>query len=238
MKRISIYAMLLMTGSLFAQDMRADMLDSKDFEGDAAISHKFLSEAPQNFPAGLQCNCTGNSGRDRKIATFGFSFGLNRSNLQFGAAQENGDQITNGLGYRLGVVSELRLGKRFVITPKADLSFNAGQVNQSNTNYDVSASSLELMGHLKYRFAKSNFSPYVLAGPNYRIPLSTRSDNVVPTRNDLAIDVGLGLDIPLIGFKISPEVRYSYGLTNVTNSESFSDLNHHNIAVSLIFTGK
>jgi hypothetical protein len=138
----------------------------------------------------------------------------------------------------LGVVSELRLGKRFVITPKADLSFNAGQVNQSNTNYDVSASSLELMGHLKYRFAKSNFSPYVLAGPNYRIPLSTRSDNVVPTRNDLAIDVGLGLDIPLIGFKISPEVRYSYGLTNVTNSESFSDLNHHNIAVSLIFTGK
>jgi len=219
MKKLSLFAALLLSGSMFAQDMRG--------------------AAPAPVPAGLDCNCGGeNSARDRKIATFGFSFGLNRSNLQFGEAQENGDQIVNGMGYRLGLVSELRLGKRFVISPKADLSFNAGQLNQSDRSYTVSASSLELMGHLKYRFLRSNFSPYILAGPNYRMPLQNRSDDYVPTRNDLALDFGVGLDIPLIGFKVSPEVRYSYGLTNITNSETFSDLNHHNIAVALIFTGK
>ncbi len=236
MKRFSLMAMLLLGGSLFAQDINADSPSNMWIE--ESPSFIALDAASQTFPAGLKCGCTGDKNRDRKIATFGFSFGLNRSNLQFGAAQENGDQIVNGLGYRLGVVSELRLGKRWVISPKADLSFNAAQLNQSNTDYSVSASSLELMGHLKYRFAKSNFSPYVLAGPNYRVPLSTRNENSVPTRNDLAIDVGLGLDIPLIGFKISPEVRYSYGLTNISTSDDFSDLNHHNIAVSLIFTGK
>ncbi|GAB5418259.1 MAG: hypothetical protein Crog4KO_16360 [Crocinitomicaceae bacterium] len=229
-------AMLLIGGSLFAQDITADTpSDALIQESPSLIA---TEEATQQFPVGLKCGCSGDTDRDRKIAAFGFSFGLNRSNLQFGEAQENGDQIVNGLGYRLGVVSELRLGKRWVISPKADLSFNAGQLNQSNTEYSVSASSLELMGHLKYRFAKSNFSPYVLAGPNYRLPLSTRDENSVPTRNDVAIDVGLGLDIPLIGFKISPEVRYSYGLTNISTSDAFSDLNHHNIAVSLIFTGK
>jgi hypothetical protein len=189
-------------------------------------------------PSGLKCGCNGGNGRDRKIAAFGFSLGINRSNLQYGETQENGDQIVNGMGYRLGVVSEFRLGKRFVVTPKADLSFNAGQLNRENTEYAVSASSLELMGHLKYRMMRSNFSPYILAGPNYRIPLANRNDNNVPTTSDVAIDVGVGLDIPLIGFKISPELRYSYGLTNITNSDAFSDLNHHNIAVSLIFTGK
>jgi hypothetical protein len=238
MRRLSLFAMLLFAGSAIAQDMNVDSPNLNALDEDVTLTSNPFSAAPQNIPVGLDCKCGGSSGRDRKIATFGFSFGLNRSNLQFGSAQQNGDQITNGLGYRLGLVSELRLGKRFVITPKADLSFNAGQVSQSNTDYAVSASSLELMGHLKYRFAKSNFSPYVLAGPNYRMPLNTRSDNFVPTRNDLAIDVGMGLDIPLIGFKISPEVRYSYGLTNVTNSDAFSDLNHHNIAISLIFTGK
>lgn len=237
MKRFSLFAMLLIGGSVFAQDLSEDAPSFAALDATPS-SLGFGENAIENSALSLKCGCSGDNGRDRKIATFGFSFGLNRSNLQFGAAQENGDQIVNGLGYRLGVVSELRLGKRFVISPKADLSFNAGQLNQSNTDYAVSASSLELMGHLKYRFAKSNFSPYILAGPNYRIPLSTRDDNAVPTRNDVAIDIGLGLDIPLIGFKISPEVRYSYGLTNISTSDAFSDLNHHNIAVSLIFTGK
>lgn len=187
----------------------------------------------------INCNCNEQSKKsNRKIAAFGFSFGLNRSNLKFGTAQESGDQIVNGLGYRLGLVSELRMGQRFVFSPKADLSFNAGQLSQSEQTYTVSASSLEFMGHLKYRFARSNFSPYILAGPNYRMPLQNRNDAFVPTKNDLAVDVGLGVDIPLIGFKVAPELRYYYGLTNITNSDSFSDLNYHNIEVSLIFTGK
>lgn len=237
MKRLSFIATLLLSGSLFAQEM--SLADAPE---ESLLQNPFTAEANNNqFLSPMRdddCKCAGRDVRDRKIAAFGFSFGVNRSNLQFGAAQANGDQIVNGMGYRLGVVSELRLGKRLVISPKADLSFNAGQLNQSNTEYAVSASSLELMGHLKYRMMRSNFSPYFLAGPNYRMPLANRNSNNVPTNSDLAIDVGVGLDIPLIGFKMSPELRYSYGLTNITNSDNFSDLNHHNIALTLIFTGK
>jgi hypothetical protein len=237
MNKLSFIATLLISGSLFAQDRTA--MDSPE---ERLLQNPFTTNVGgDNFaaiPAGLTCGCRGDKDRDRKIATFGFSFGVNRSNLQFGAAQENGDQIVNGMGYRLGVVSELRLGKRFVVSPKADLSFNAGQLKQANTDFAVSASSLELMAHLKYRMMRSNFSPYILAGPNYRVPLANRNNNAVPTSSDVAIDVGVGVDIPLIGFKLSPELRYSYGLSNVTNSDAFSDLNHHNIALSLIFTGK
>lgn len=237
MKKLSFFAALLISGSLFAQDRPAlDAAEVSLLENPFASSvNESKFAAPQ---AGLKCGCAGDKSRDRKIAAFGFSFGVNRSNLQFGAAQENGDQIVNGMGYRLGVVSELRLGKRIVVSPKADLSFNAGQLNQGNTDYAVSASSLELMGHLKYRMMRSNFSPYILVGPNYRIPLANRNDNSVPTSSDVALDIGVGLDVPLIGFKMSPELRYSYGLSNITNSEAFSDLNHHNIALTLIFTGK
>jgi len=237
MKNLSFIAALLISGGLFAQDRQM-----ADAPAENLLQNPFTANVDGGtFEArqeGLKCGCAGDNDRNRKLLAFGFSFGANRSNLQFGSAQANGDQIVNGMGYRLGAVSELRLGKRLVISPKADLSFNAGQLNQSNTQYSVSASSMELMGHLKYRMMRSNFSPYILAGPNYRIPIANRSGNAVPTNSDVAIDVGIGLDIPLIGFKMSPELRYSYGLTNITNSEAFSDLNHHNIALTLIFTGK
>lgn len=183
------------------------------------------------------CECPGGGSGDKgKFATFGFDLGGNRSNLKFGETQENGDQITNGLGYRLGIVSNFQFTRRFSFAPKAELSFNASRLDQSNTSYNVNAVNLEFLGHLKYKFAKGNFSPYLLSGPNFRVPIQQGESNEIPVQEDWAIDLGAGLDIPLGAFKMSPEIRYSYGLKNITESNSFGDLRFHNIALVLVFT--
>ena len=171
-----------------------------------------------------------------KFATFGFDLGVNRSNLNFGSTQNNGDEITNGMGYRLGVISNFRISQRFAFQPKIELSFNAGRLETDQNDFKVSPVNLELIGHLKYKFSKNSFSPYIIAGPNFRVPLEDFTNNLVPSKQNVAIDIGVGLDVP-IGklFKFSPELRYSYGLSTINRDSEFSDIKYHNIALVVNF---
>jgi hypothetical protein len=178
----------------------------------------------------------GNSEKS-KFATFGFDLGVNRSNLSFSSTQTDGDLITNGLGYRIGVVSNFRVTKKISIAPKAELSFNSSALSSSSENL-VNPSNLELLGHLKYKFSAGNLSPYIIAGPNFRLPIDGFKDNLIPTKQNVAIDIGVGLDVPIFKKKISPELRYSYGLGNINRDASVSDLKFHNISLVLIFSGK
>lgn len=176
--------------------------------------------------------------RKDKFATFGFDFGVNRSNLSFGLDQDGAGTITNGLGYRLGIISNFRLSQKFSLAPKAELSFNASRVSQNNVDFKVNPVNLEGMLHVKYKLFKSRFTPYLLAGPNIRIPLVKPNPDYIPLKNDIAIDAGIGLDIPLRNIKLSPELRYSFGLVSNVSSPTFGPLNYHNLSIVLAFSGK
>lgn len=173
----------------------------------------------------------------KKIATFGFNLGVNRSNLDFGSTQLDGDQISNGMGYRLGIISNFQFTQRFSLAPKAELSFNAAKLEQDGVSYKVSPNHLEFIAHLKYKFKKEGLSPYLIAGPNFRVPVQYLKSNLVPTKENVAIDVGFGMDAPIFGINISPELRYSFGIGNINRDSEFSDLQYHNIALVINFSG-
>ena len=175
--------------------------------------------------------------RKDKFATFGFDFGVNRSNLSFGSDQNGAGTITNGLGYRLGIISNFRLSQKFSLAPKAELSFNASRINQNTIDYKVNPVNLEGMLHVKYKLFKSRFTPYIIVGPNIRIPLSTPNPDYVPIKNDIAIDAGVGFDIPLRNIKLSPELRYSFGLVSNVASPTFGPLNYHNLSIVVGISG-
>ena len=172
-----------------------------------------------------------------KFATFGFDFGVNRSNLSFNSTQTDGDLITNGLGYRMGVVSNFRITQKISFAPKAELSFNSS-VLSSSTQDLVNPANLEILGHIKYKFRKGNLSPYIIAGPNFRVPIQGFRDNLIPTKQNVALDVGVGLDVPIFKWKIAPELRYSYGLMNINRDATVSNLKSHNISLVLILGKK
>jgi hypothetical protein len=186
-------------------------------------------------PAFAQC---GKKMNKDKFATFGVDFGVNRSNLSFSSPQTGGDNITNGLGYRLGLVSNFQLTRRFSFAPKAELSFNASGLTSGTENYDVNPTNLELLGHLKFKLRKGSLSPYIIVGPNARIPIGTNRDNLLPTKEDVAIDLGIGLDVPIFRKRIAPELRYSFGLTNINRNSTVSDVKYHNISLVLILAGR
>lgn len=170
-----------------------------------------------------------------KFATFGFSAGINRSNLSFRDENRETSDITNGLGYRFGAVSNFRFGNHFSIAPKAELSFNASRLEQNGISYKMNPINLELAGHLKYKFLKGTFSPYIIAGPNARIPINRGSTTF--TNKDVAIDFGIGLDVPIFRFRVAPELRYSFGLKEMMEETAFTNIKYHNIALILVFSG-
>lgn len=177
-------------------------------------------------------------GKKGKFATFGFDAGINRSNLSFSSQQTGGDQITNDKGYRFGVVSNFQLTKKFSIAPKAEISFNSSVLTSGQSEL-VNPANLELLGHLKYKLRSGNLSPYIIVGPNLRVPIQgANSDDFIPTKQNVALDIGVGLDVPIFKWKIAPELRYSFGLMDINRDSSVSDLKYHNIALVLSIGGK
>ncbi|MDG1332711.1 MAG: outer membrane beta-barrel protein [Crocinitomicaceae bacterium] len=174
---------------------------------------------------------------DKKRFTTGFNLGVNHANVLL---QDNSNgSIENGLGFRMGLVSSLALGQRFSIDPKAELSFNTSTFWDGTQEFAINPVDLEFMTHLKVKRKKRGLSLYAIAGPNVKIPLGRNDALTLPTRQDVALDLGIGLDVPLgKKIRISPELRYSIGLMNITESSQISDLKFHNISLLLNFSGR
>lgn len=173
---------------------------------------------------------------NQPFLTYGLDFGINRSQLSFENA--TGSSWAHAEGYRFGFVTNLNFTDRFSIVPKAELSFSSAKVDGTSDEFNVKFSQLELMAHMKFKTSYNRFSPYILAGPNVRIPIMTRTqEGGFYTNEDIAIDLGAGLDIPIFRLTLSPEVRYTFGVKDIQSGSSLGDFKHNNIALMLVLSG-
>lgn len=174
---------------------------------------------------------------EKKRFTKGFNVGINHANVLL-ANGSNGGSVQNGTGFRMGLISSFAFSERISIDPKAELSFNTSTFWDGTQEFEINPVDLELLGHLKVKTKKRGFSPYFIAGPNVKIPLA-RNSATLPTRQDVAIDLGVGWDVPLgKKVRIAPELRYSIGLINITESNTIQDLKFHNVSLLLNFSGR
>jgi hypothetical protein len=93
------------------------------------------------------------------------------------------------------------------------------------------------MTHFVYKIGESNTVPYLLLGPNLRLPIGNESltSSDFSNRSDLAIDFGVGLENRFKDFVFAPEIRYSLGLLNVNENPTFQTLKYQNISLVLNF---
>lgn len=172
--------------------------------------------------------------------SFGFNFGLNQSILYNSNATEE-LQIQNAPGFRLGITSDFPISMRWSISPKAELSFNYGRLTEDNINYRVDPNNFDFMTHFKYSMKgyDGKVKPYFYIGPNFRVPLKKELDGIhYDTRSSLAFDFAFGLDIELKHFLISPELRFTGGLTDIRSNPSGKMLRGSNAALIINFSSK
>lgn len=135
-------------------------------------------------------------------------------------------------GFNVGVLGELRLTENFQLRIAPALYFGARHI--SFHNHDAQAPDSMLLRNQTIKtayiscaadliFAAPRFNnqrPYIITGLNPMINLSgSKSDYLKLKRYDLFFEIGLGCDVYLPFFKLRPELKFLYGLTNNLNTE-------------------
>ena len=181
---------------------------------------------------------------NEKRMKYGFNLGISYSNLLDNEMLSSNASLSNGLGFRLGILADYKISKFLSISPKAEISFNNSKVNFTNndgsqTGYEIMPISLDFMAHFIFKKNNEKLSPYFFFGPNVKIPISKKNDNstTYSTNSDFAIDFGIGINKPFAHFNFSPELRYSFGLLNINQHPSIQSLNFHNISLVFNFLG-
>lgn len=174
----------------------------------------------------------------------GFNTGLNYSNIRAGTPLPENAVLYNGLGFRLGIMLDYPINEHLGFSPKAELAFSNSKVRITNpdnsvNDYGIFGESLELMTHIIIKKGSGRLKPYILLGPNIRLPLYERPKFVGFDSNpDLAADIGFGFEKCFPKLFVAPEIRYSAGLFNVNKYPAVpSALYFHNLVFVVHFKG-
>lgn len=175
---------------------------------------------------------------DRKPLDFGFSIGLNYIDLRTRTLPNLAKDLPGyyrvytetSPGYNIRIISKVRLGDHWDLRFSPGYSFTVRTlrfdiINQFNLERElverkVESSFLEFPLYLKFRADRiGNYRMYLLAGPKYSLDLSSDEDVMDDRvfklkRNEFSYDLGVGVDLYFEFFKFSPQIIYSFGLTN------------------------
>ena len=170
---------------------------------------------------------------------------------------------THHMGFTVGVVGDLRLGKYFNLRVIPSLSFNTRVITfdfydkTTDKNFSIDkeiySTFMEFPLHVKYRSKRyNNVAAYVIAGGNFKIDLASQkkrdknaaSDkitNIKVKRADLAAEIGAGFDFYTYFFKLGIEAKMSFGLLNIMDPQgiiydsSLNSVKNRTFQVSLTF---
>ena len=185
-------------------------------------------ELPQNNP-----------NYDMQSYHFGFILGYSQQKLNIRYSEFMNSSSSNYLqilsdyepGFNVGIIMDLKIKDNYNLRVTPSFNFTDQKIYYNNGNYSVSQpqnsglSNFELPIYLKYRSDRiNNGRLYVLLGPKLSIDMSSfeklsENENLEFKAQNYSIDVGFGVDIYFKYFKFAPEIKYSYGMTNILENQ-------------------
>lgn len=132
-------------------------------------------------------------------------------------------------GFTVGIVTNLRLSESFDLRFLPGMSFGErrlvynipiNDVNSTGKNdyYSIKSTFLDFPLLIKYKSRKmNNQRPYIISGIAYRIDISkTGSEDLVRLKPfSTSFEAGVGWDTYLQFFRLSTELKFSFGLNNI-----------------------
>ena len=172
----------------------------------------------------------------------GLGLGVVQPNLVSNEGLSDTVSIKNSTGFIMVLNGEYFINKSVSLSPKIDFAFNRGTVifehsNGYKENYYLMSVSYDFMLDITINKSNSALKPYILFGGKYKIPVKGRINlsNYPPENSSFAIDVGIGLNKSVTKFIVNPEIRYSYGITNINSHPELNSLYLHTISFIVYF---
>lgn len=138
------------------------------------------------------------------------------------------DQDSWDPGFTVGVLGELRLNTNFQLRVAPAMYFGTRHITLRNfTDLDVNGNPTEKRQEMKTAYVSSavdlifaaprynNHRPYIMAGINPMLNLTPKDNDYIKLKSfDAFAEFGIGCDFYLPFFKLRPELKFMYGLTN------------------------
>lgn len=200
----------------------------------------------------------------KKAYYFGITLGINMSKYRIERHESlvRNDTVATinssyGPGFNLGIVANIKLGENFdfrFMTPTLSFADRRLEYNLTNTQTEVKKIEsvfLEFPIHVRYKSKPyKDFRVFVVAGGKYSIDLASNSrarsadDLVKVIRHDFAVEFGVGFQVFFPYFILSPEIKFSYGMTDILSrdenliySSTIDKLFSRGFSISLHFEG-
>ena len=152
------------------------------------------------------------------------------------------DQDRYDLGFIVGVLGEFRLSRHFQFRIAPAMYFgNRHLVFKNLLETNAAGQPIEQRQDLKTAYLSSalnlifaaprfnNHRPYLMLGINPMANLSGKNDDYLKLKGgDAYLEVGLGCDFYLPFFKLRPELKFMYGLSNTLDANHVKELRDKN----------
>ena len=188
---------------------------------------------------------------DDQFIHYGFLIGLHTSNYQIKYnetfTQPGQDSVHSIVpsrlpGFKLGFISNFHILQYLDVRASVTFGFYQHELVYRFINADPVSilkdpTMVEIPIYLKYKSQRrGNIGVYMLGGINPSFEASAKGDEENTTETletkgfNLAMEIGLGLDMYYPLFKFSPEVKYAYSFTNLLQQ----DINEYNVGLSSV----
>ena len=148
-------------------------------------------------------------------------------------------------GFTVGVLAEGRLSSHFAVRFAPTMHFGAKHLmfhdltdldqegRPRQTTQDMKNTYLSLPLDVKFSAQRfNNYRPYVIGGINPMVNLTQGDQDYLRLkRYDVMLEVGLGCDFYLPYFKLNPELKFCYSLTNSLDTKHADELRDANLRV-------
>ncbi|MGM9713810.1 MAG: porin family protein [Prevotella sp.] len=146
-------------------------------------------------------------------------------------------------GFQVGVLGELRLSAHFALRLSPTLYFGTRHITFLNhtkptetgepTEARQTLKSVYIAGVADIIFSAKRFNnhrPYIVAGITPMLNLTSRDNDYLRLKSsDVYLSVGAGCDFYLPFFKLRPELKFMYSLTNSLDGKHASQLKDQNM---------
>ena len=191
------------------------------------LSQRF--KKPQNLPR-----------YDFKKLHFGFSLGVNSLDFNdkkyFSFLSDDTVQVIqskNQLGFNLGIVSNLRIGRYTDLRFTPSLVFGERHLEYTfrekiTTKKIIESTLIDFPIIFKYKSERyNNIRTFIITGVKYSLDIASQDkiddegeELVKLKKHDIMAEIGFGIDFYLEYFKFSPQIKLSHGILNVLNKEN------------------
>jgi len=145
-------------------------------------------------------------------------------------------------GFSVGVLAELRLHENFSLRFTPTMHFGAkhlafhdladldDQGRPRKVTQDLKNTYVSMPVNVKFAAPRwNNYRPYLMAGISGNINLTGAGDDYIQLKRfSTMVEVGIGCDFYLPFFKLVPELKFCYGLTNNLDTNHVNELRDTN----------